>query len=75
MAKTLLIQKANAVASVIRTTFALSLCVQKKSALTFCVYKTRCVQNANALTPLVRTTSALTFSLCNTHALFRRQMP
>jgi len=39
--KTLLVQKADAVARVVRTTFALTLCVQKKFALTFCVCKTR----------------------------------
>jgi len=43
MAKTLLIQKADAVAHVVRTTFALTLCVQKKFAMTFCVCKTRAV--------------------------------
>jgi len=41
MAKTLLVQKADAVARVVRTTFALTLCVRKKFALTFCVCKTR----------------------------------
>ena len=41
MAKTLLVQKAHAVARVVRTTFALTLGVRKKFALTFCVCKTR----------------------------------
>jgi len=41
MTKTLLVQKADAVACVVRTTFALTLCVRKKFALTFCVCKTR----------------------------------
>ena len=40
MAKTLLIQKADAAACVVWTTFALTLCVWKKFAFTFCVYKT-----------------------------------
>ena len=75
MAKTLLIQKADAVASVVRTTFALTLCIQKKFALRFCVCKMRCIQNANAMTPLVPTTSALTFYVCNTRTAFKRQMP
>jgi len=41
MAKTLLVQKADAVVRVVRLTFALTLCVWKKFALTFCVCKTR----------------------------------
>jgi len=41
-ALTLLVPKADAVACVVRTTFALTLCVWKKSyALTLCVRKTR----------------------------------
>ena len=41
MAKKLLVQKADAMACGVRTTFALTLCVRKKFALTFCVGKTR----------------------------------
>ena len=41
MAKALLVQKVDAVARVVHTTFGLTLFVRKKFALTFCVCKTR----------------------------------
>jgi len=40
-ALTLLVQKLDTVASVVRTTFAMTLCVRKKFALTLSVYKKR----------------------------------
>jgi len=79
MAKTLLVQKADAVARVVRTTFALTLCVQKGNALTVFVRKAdamaRVVRTAFTLTLCVRKTFALTFCVCKTRAAFRRQMP
>jgi len=53
-ALTLRVQKADAVACVVRTTFALTLCVQKRNALTLLVRK------ADAVASAVRTTIALT---------------
>jgi len=53
-ALTLRFQKADAVACVIRTTFALTLCTQKRNALTPLVRK------ADAVACVVRTTFALT---------------
>jgi len=53
-ALTLRIQKADAVACVVRTTFALTLCVQKRNALTLLVRK------ADAVASAVRMTFALT---------------
>ena len=58
-ALTLLVQKADAMACVVRTTFALTLCVRM----------------ANALTLLVRTTFALTVSVCKKRAASGWQMP
>jgi len=53
-ALTLRVQKADAVACVVRTTFALTLCVQKRNAVTLLVRK------ADAAASAVRTTFALT---------------
>jgi len=41
MAKTLLVQKADAVAHIVRATFTLTLGIRKKFALRFCICKTR----------------------------------
>jgi len=51
---TLRVQKADAVARIVRMTFALTLWVQKKFALTLCV------QKADTVACVVRTTFALT---------------
>ena len=53
-ALTLRVQNADAVACVIRKTFALTLCIQKRNALTLLVRK------ADAMASAVRTTIALT---------------
>ena len=50
----LCVQKADAVAYIIRKTFALTLCIQKRNALTLLVRK------ADAMASAVRTTIALT---------------
>jgi len=77
---TLHIQKADAVACVVRTTFALTLCVQKRNSLTLLV------QKADAVASAVRTTIALTLcirkkfgfktvSVCKKRAASGWQMP
>jgi len=78
-ALTLRIQKADAVACIVRTTFTLTLCVRKKFALTLCV------QKANTVACIVRTTFALTIcvpkkfaltvSVCKKRAASGWQMP
>jgi len=78
-ALTLRIQKADTVARVIRTTFALTLCVWKKFTLTLCVQKAdtvACVVRTTfALTICVRKKFALTVSVCKKRAASGLQMP
>jgi len=68
MAKTL-IQKADAMAHVILTTFALTLYIQKGNALTVLIRK------ADAMVCIICTIFALTFCICKTCTALRRQMP
>jgi len=71
-ALTLRVQKADAVACVIRTTFALTLCVQKRNALTLVVRK------ADTVSCVVQTTFALTLCVQKRnarHPSSGRQMP
>ena len=68
-ALTLRVQKADAVACIVRTTFALTLCVQKRSALRLLVRKSDAVASA------VWTTIALTVSVCKKRAASRWLMP
>ena len=79
MVKILLIQKADAVAYIVRTTFALTLCVQKGNTQTVLVWKAdalvRIVRTTFALTLCVWKKFALTFCVYKTCAAFRRQMP
>jgi len=78
-ALTLRVQKADAVARVVRTTFALTLCVRKKFTLTLCVQKAdtvACViRTTFALTLCVRKKFALTLSVCKKRAASGWQMP
>jgi len=79
IAKTILVQKADAMVHVIWMTFALTLCVQKGNALTVLVRKAdavaHIVRTTFALTLCIRKKFALTFCVCKTCAAFRRQMP
>ena len=68
-ALTLLVQNADAVACVVRTTFALTLCVQMANAVTFLV------QKADSVARVVRTTFALTLCVCKTRTVSGWQMP
>ena len=68
-ALTLLVQKVDAVAYVVRTTFALTRWVQKPNALTLLVRK------ADAVACVVRTTFAMTLCICKTRAASGWQMP
>jgi len=78
-ALTVRIQKADAVACVVRTTFALTLCVQKRNALTLLVRMADAVASAIrmtiALTVCVRKKFALTVSVCKKRAASGWQMP
>ena len=78
-ALTLRIQKADAVACAVRTTFALTLCIQKRNALTLLVQKADTVASAIrttiALTLCVRKKFALTVSVCKKRAASGWQMP
>ena len=71
-ALTLRVQKADAVACVVRTTFALTLCVQKRNAQTLLVQKADAVacvvQTTFALTLCVRKKFALAVSICKKRA-------
>jgi len=77
-ALTLRVQKADAVARVIPTTFALTLCVRKKFALILCIRKAdtvACVVRMTfALTISVRKKFALTVSVCKKRAASGWQM-
>ena len=68
-ALTLIVQKADAVVCVVRTTFALTLCVRMANALTLLVRK------ADAVARVVRMTFALTLSVFKTCAASGWQMP
>jgi len=78
MAKTL-VQQADVVARVVRTTFSLTLCVQKGNALTVLIREAdavaRVVRTIFALKLCVRKKFALRFCVCKTRTAFRRQMP
>ena len=78
-ALTLFVHKADAVACVVRTTFALSLCVQKGNALTLLVPKADAmagvVRMTFALTLCIRKKFALPLCVWMTHAASRWQMP
>jgi len=78
MAKTL-VQKIDVVVRVIRTTFALTLCVQKENALTVLAHEVdgvaRIICTTYALTLCVWKKFPLTFCVCKTRAVSRRQMP
>jgi len=62
-ALTLRVQKADAVAYVVRTTFALTICVQKRNA------QTLLVRNADAVACVVRMTFAMTLCIRKKFAL------
>ena len=78
-ALTLHVQKADTVACVVRTTFALTLCVQKRNALTLLFQKADAVAIAVrmtiALTLCVWKKFALTVSICKKHPASGWQMP
>jgi len=78
-ALTLRVQKADTVACIIRTTFALTLCVQKRNALTLLVRKVdamaSAVRTTIALTLCIRKKFALTFSVCKKRTASGWQMP
>ena len=78
-ALTLRVQKAGAVACVVRTTFALTLCVQKQNALILLVRKAdpvaSAVRTTIALTLCVRKKFTLTVSVCKKRAASGWQMP
>jgi len=77
--KTLLVQKADTVAHIIRMIFALTVFVQKGNTLTVLILKAdamaRIIRTTFALTLWVLKKFALTFCVCKTHTAFRRQMP
>jgi len=52
MVKTLLVQKADAMAHVVRTTFAVTHCIRRKFALTFCVCKCHETGATGSLVPV-----------------------
>jgi len=78
-ALTLRVQKADAVACVVRMTFALTLYVQKRNALTLLVRKAdgvaSTVRTTIALTHCVRKKFALTVSVCKQLAASGWQIP
>jgi len=78
-ALTLRVQKADVMARVVQTTFALTLCVGKKFTLTLCVQKAdtvACVVRTTfALTIWVRKKFALTVFVCKKSAASGWQMP
>ena len=78
-ALTLSIQKADAMACVVRTTFALTLGVQKRNALTLLIRKADdvagAVQTTIALILCVRKKFALIVSVCKKCAASGWQMP
>jgi len=78
-ALTLRVQKADAVACIVLTTFALTLCVQKRNALTLLVRKADAVASAVrttiALTLCVPKKFALTVSVCKKRTASGWQMP
>jgi len=78
-ALTLRVQKADAVACVVRKTFALTLCVQKRNALTLLVQKADGVASAVrmtiALTLCVWKKFTLTVSVCKKRTASGWQMP
>ena len=79
IAKNLLVQKADTMACIIQTTFALTLYVQKGNALTVLMQKADAVayiiHMTFALTLCVWKKFALTFCISKICATFRRQMP
>ena len=78
-ALTLRAQKADAVVRVVPTTFALTLCVQKRNALTLLVLNADTVASAVrttiTLTLCVQKKFALTVSVCKKRAASGWQMP
>ena len=76
---TLHVHKADAVACVVRTTFTLTLCVQKRNALTLLIQKADAVASAIrttiALTICIQKKFALTVSVCKKRTASRWLMP